>query len=151
MGIEEDLKQGKHYDNPFEKLIVNIMFTNSWLMDQQSQVFKPFGITAPQYNILRILRGQYPESCTVNTLIERMIDRMSNASRIVDRLEAKKLVERNVSKIDRRAKDVLITEQGLMLLERVDDALRQWLSGLENISPDLANEMSDSLDQLRSR
>ena len=151
MGIEEDLKQGKHYDNPFEKLIVNIMFTNSWLMDQQSQVFKPFGITAPQYNILRILRGQYPESCTVNTLIERMIDRMSNASRIVDRLEAKKLVERNVSKIDRRAKDVLITEQGLMLLERVDDALRQWLSGLENISPDRANEMSDSLDQLRSR
>ena len=80
-----------------------------------------------------------------------MIDRMSNASRIVDRLEAKKLVERNVSKIDRRAKDVLITEQGLMLLERVDNALRQWLSGLENISHDRANQMSDSLDQLRSR
>lgn len=149
MGIEEDLKQGKEYDNPYEKLIVNIMFTNSWLMDQQNQIFKPFGLTAPQYNVLRILRGQYPEPCTVNTLIERMIDRMSNASRIVDRLETKDMVERTVCKTDRRAKDVLITERGLMLLDKVDAVLNQWLSTLETVSEDKVMEMNSSLDLLR--
>ena len=150
MGIEEDIKQGKAYDNPIEKLIVNIMFTNSWLMDQQGQIFKPFGLTAPQYNVLRILRGQYPEPCTVNTLIERMIDRMSNASRIVDRLEVKQLVERTVCEKDKRAKDVLITESGLLLLEKVDMALQQWLKSLEKISGDKANQLSESLDLLRA-
>ena len=149
MGIEEDLKQGKEYDNPYEKLIVNIMFTNSWLMDQQNQIFKPFGLTAPQYNVLRILRGQYPEPCTVNTLIERMIDRMSNASRIVDRLETKDMVERTVCKTDRRAKDVLITKRGLMLLDKVDAVLNQWLSTLETVSEDKVMEMNSSLDLLR--
>ncbi len=151
MGIEEDLKQGKEYENPYEKLIVNIMFTNSWLMDQQNQIFKPFGLTAPQYNVLRILRGQYPEPCTVNTLIERMIDRMSNASRIVDRLEVKDMVERTVCKTDRRAKDVLITERGLLLLEKVDAALEQWLGTLDEVSADKAAEMSLNLDLLRGK
>lgn len=151
MGIEEDLKQGKEYDNPYEKLIVNIMFTNSWLMDQQNQIFKPFGLTAPQYNVLRILRGQYPEPCTVNTLIERMIDRMSNASRIVDRLETKDMVERTVCKTDRRAKDVLITERGLMLLDKVDAALHQWLSTLETVSADKVMDINSSLDLLRGK
>ncbi len=150
MGIEDDLKQGKEYENPYEKLIVNIMFTNSWLMDQQNQIFKPFGITAPQYNVLRILRGQYPEPCTVNTLIERMIDRMSNASRIVDRLESKSLVERTVCKTDRRAKDVLVTERGLLLLDKVDAALQQWLKSLEKLPGNKVNQVSESLDLLRS-
>lgn len=151
MGIEEDLKQGKEYDNPYEKLIVNIMFTNSWLMDQQNQIFKPFGLTAPQYNVLRILRGQYPEPCTVNTLIERMIDRMSNASRIVDRLETKDMVERTVCKTDRRAKDVLITERGLMLLDKVDTALQQWLTTLESVPADKVTDINTSLDLLRDK
>ena len=151
MGIEEDLKQGKEYENPYEKLIVNIMFTNSWLMDQQNQIFKPFGLTAPQYNVLRILRGQYPEPCTVNTLIERMIDRMSNASRIVDRLEIKGMVERTVCKTDKRAKDVLITERGLLLLNKVDAALQQWLTTLETVPADKATELSASLDILRGK
>lgn len=150
MGIEEDIKQGKKFDNIYERLIVNIMFTNSWLMDQQTRIFKPYGITAPQYNVLRILRGQYPDACTVNTIIERMLDRMSNASRIVDRLENKGLVERTVCKTDRRAKDVLITEKGLAVLNEVDNALYLWMKKFESLPGERAEDLNQALDVMRT-
>ena len=150
MSIEEDIKQGKKFDNVYEKLIVNIMFTNGWIVDEQSKIFKPYGIMTPQYNVLRILRGQYPDPCTVNTIIDRMLDRMSNASRIVDRLEVKGLVERTVCKTDRRAKDVLITEKGLAILNKVDSALLLWMKKLESVTKSEAHQMNDDLDKLRS-
>lgn len=150
MSIEEDIKQGKKFDNVYEKLIVNIMFTNGWIVDEQSKIFKPYGITTPQYNVLRILRGQHPDACTVNTIIDRMLDRMSNASRIVDRLESKGLVERTVCKTDRRAKDVLITEKGLAILNEVDSALLLWMKKLELVASNEAHQMNDALDKLRS-
>ncbi|MFY0592642.1 MarR family winged helix-turn-helix transcriptional regulator [Roseivirga sp.] len=151
MRIEEEIKQGRNFENPYERLVVNIMFTNSWVVDEQTKVFRPFGLTNPQYNVLRILRGQYPDVCTVNTIIERMIDRMSNASRIVDRLELKNLVERTVCKTDRRAKDVRITEKGLLLLEQVDQALTDWLKRLTHLSEDQVNQLNENLDALRSK
>lgn len=150
MGIEEDIKQEKKFENVYEKLVVNIMFTNSWMIDEQSKIFKPYGITTPQYNVLRILRGQYPEACTINTIIDRMLDRMSNASRIVDRLEKKELVERKVCKTDRRAKDVLITDKGLALLNEVDNALQLWMKKMELITNTEAHQMNDALDKLRT-
>ena len=150
MGLEEEIKQGKRFESEYEKLIVNLIYTNSWLSEQQQNTFKPFGITAPQYNVLRILRGQYPEPCTVNTIIDRMLDRMSNASRIVDRLEAKGLVERKVCKTDRRAKDVVITEQGLQLLTEVNEASAEWMKQFKAISPQRVEATNDLLDDLRA-
>lgn len=150
MGLEEEIKQGKRFESEYEKLIVNLIYTNSWLSEQQQNTFKPFGITAPQYNVLRILRGQYPEPCTVNTIIDRMLDRMSNASRIVDRLEAKALVERKVCKTDRRAKDVVITELGLGLLDKVDDAMAEWSKRFLSISKDRVEATNTLLDEMRS-
>lgn len=150
MGITQDIKQGKDFKSAYEKLIVNILYTQSWVLDQENQLFKKHGITAPQYNVLRILRGQYPEPCTVNTIIERMLDRMSNASRIVDRLETKNLVERKVCKSDRRAKDVVITSEGLSLLERVDHELQAWISKFEQIDESQIEEASNTLDAMRS-
>lgn len=150
MGLEQEIKQGKQFDSEYEKLIVNLIFTNSWLSEQQLKTFKPFGITAPQYNVLRILRGQYPEPCTVNAIIDRMLDRMSNASRIVDRLETKGLVERKVCKTDRRAKDVVITENGLTLLERVDEASSSWIGRFKGITHDRVEAANKLLDDLRT-
>jgi DNA-binding MarR family transcriptional regulator len=150
MGLEQEIKQGKQFDSEYEKLIVNLIYTNSWLSEQQHKIFKPFGITAPQYNVLRILRGQYPEPCTVNSIIDRMLDRMSNASRIVDRLETKELVERKVCKTDRRAKDVVITEAGLTLLDRVDEASGTWIHGFKKIPLNKIEEMNSLLDEMRS-
>ena len=129
MGLAEDIKQQKKFDNAYEKLIVNLIYTNSWLTEQQMRLFKPFGITAHQYNVLRILRNRYPEPHTVSAIIERMLDRMSNVSRIISRLETKRLVVREVCEEDRRAKDVLITDEGLLLLRKLDEAFETWLRG----------------------
>ncbi len=150
MGLEQEIKQGKQFDSEYEKLIVNLIYTNSWLSEQQLKTFKPFGITAPQYNVLRILRGQYPEPCTVNTIIDRMLDRMSNASRIVDRLESKGLVERKVCKTDRRAKDVVITERGLTLLDKVDEASMNWIKRFRSITAERIEDANQLLDDLRA-
>ena len=150
MGLEEEIKQGKRFESEYEKLIVNLIYTNSWLSEQQHNTFKPFGITAPQYNVLRILRGQYPEPCTVNTIIDRMLDRMSNASRIVDRLESKGLVERKVCKTDRRAKDVVITEHGLELLSEVNEASAAWIKRFQSITQDRVEATNELLDDLRA-
>ncbi|GAB5523794.1 MAG: MarR family transcriptional regulator [Roseivirga sp.] len=150
MGLEQEIKQGKQFDSEYEKLIVNLIYTNSWLSEQQLKTFKPFGITAPQYNVLRILRGQYPEPCTVNTIIDRMLDRMSNASRIVDRLESKGLVERKVCKTDRRAKDVVITERGLTLLDKVDEASMNWIKRFRAITAERVEAANQLLDDLRA-
>lgn len=149
MRLEEEIKQGKSFENEYEKLVVNLIYTNSWLSEQQQKAFKPFGITSPQYNVLRILRGQYPEPCTVNTIIDRMLDRMSNASRIVDRLETKGLVERKVCKTDRRAKDVVITQRGLDLLQEVTDATAQWMKKFQSISPESVEATNNLLDDFR--
>lgn len=149
MGIEEDIKQGKAFHSPHEKLIVNIMFTNSWMLDQQNKLFKPFQLSSPQYNVLRILRGSYPKACTINSIIDRMIDRMSNASRIVDRLETKGYVERKVNKDDRRARDVIITARGLNILEEVDKVLDAWVKSLSVVNDAEVEQANAVLDALR--
>lgn len=150
MGLEEDIKQGRKFKNEYEKLIVNLIYTNSWISEQQLNMFKPFGISSAQYNVLRILRGHHPKPCTINTIIDRMIDRMSNASRIVDRLEAKGLVAREVCLVDRRAKDVLITQKGLDLLDEVEVASKLWMERFNEITEDKIKAANDLLDELRT-
>ena len=93
MRLEKEIKS-KTFKDPFEKLVVNIIYTWNWLNYWHNQQFKKYGISQQQYNILRILRGQYPNPATVNLLKERMLDKMSNASRLVEKLRQKGLVER---------------------------------------------------------
>lgn len=125
MSINEDIKQEK-FVSEYSKAIVNLFYTNSWVGQQYLQVFKPKKLTTPQYNVLRILRGQHPQPATINLIIERMIDKSSNASRIVDKLEEKNLVQRNKCSKDRRAVDVMITTKGLALLEELDGVLEKF-------------------------
>lgn len=150
MGIEEDIRQPK-FKSQLNKVIVNIIYTNGWLQQKQIEIFKPFGLTAPQFNILRILRGQYPNPATVNLLIERMLDKSSNASRIVDRLESKGLVVRKQCSSDRRAVDVLISDKGLELLKRVDIKQEEWERKLSALTDEECTQLSDLLDKLRTK
>ncbi len=150
MGLSEDIKQ-KVFKSEFNKAIVNIIFTNNWVHEKELSLFKPYRLTEPQYNVLRILRGQYPKPSTINLIIDRMLDRMSNASRIVDKLEKKGLVERNQCKNDRRAVDVIITEKGLKLLEELDVKMEDWESQIQGINEDEARQLNQLLDKLRSK
>src|SRR6218665_3462003 len=120
MSIEKDIKQQKPFKSPYQKLVVNILFTNNWMNSDHMNILKPFDLTAQQYNVLRILRGQYPSPITVNGIIERMLDKMSNASRLVDKLLTKELASRCDNKDDRRACDVRITQRGLDVLKEIN-------------------------------
>lgn len=146
--IEDDIKQDK-FKNHFSKAIINLIYTSNHLGQMMQHLFKPHQLTNPQYNILRILRGQHPKAATVNLLIERMLDKSSNASRIVDRLETKGLVTRQQCKDDRRAVDVSITEEGLELLKVIDDEMIVWEDKISNLTEDEASQLNNLLDKMR--
>lgn len=150
MSIETDIRQARPFHSPQQKLAVNLMFTHGWLCAQQAEMLKPFGLTLQQYNVLRILRGQHPEAVTVNAIIERMLDRMSNASRLVDKLVDKGLATRTVCPHDRRAVDVKITDAGLGLLADLDTRQTEWEQSLATLNDEEANRLSDLLDKLRN-
>ncbi|MDH5608722.1 MAG: MarR family transcriptional regulator [Cyclobacteriaceae bacterium] len=141
--LEEEIKQTS-FRTTQNKAIINLLFTSSFIAQKQLQLFRPYGLTIPQFNVLRILRGQYPKESTVNLLIDRMLDKSSNASRIVDKLEAKELVTRKKNPVDRRAVDVFISEKGLEILAKLDIEIANW----ENKNIQLTDEESRHLNLL---
>lgn len=148
MKIEDEIKQPVFRD-AHQKAQINVMYTAGWLGQRQAANFKAFGVTMPQFNILRILRGQHPKPSTVNLLIERMLDKTSNASRIVDKLESKALVTRTVCPSNRRAVDICITDSGLELLQRMDQVMEQQPIGMHNLTEAEATQLSALLDKIR--
>ncbi len=151
MSIETDIKQTVPFQSPYHRVMVNLMYTSNWVADSQMRVLKPFGLTLQQYNVLRILRGQHPNPVKVSDITERMLDKMSNASRLVDKLVAKKLVLRTECPSDRRAVDVVITDQGLALLKRLDVHQAKWdVTQGGKLTEEEATYLSQLLDRLRA-
>ena len=148
MGIEQDIKQ-KKFNSEKEKALVNILYTHHWLKEQQGFIWKNYGLSTQQFNILRILRGQHPNPASVKLLTERMLDKMSNASRLVDKLLEKGLVERHYCKSDRRQVDVLITDLGLKTINDASKESTEHISTF-NITESEASTLSTLLDKMRS-
>lgn len=148
MRLEDEIKQ-KSFRNEFHKLVVNIIYTHSWLMSKIINMLFKHDITPQQYNILRILRGQFPSPASVSLLKSRMLDKMSDASRLVDRLVEKGLVEKKISNDDRRRLDVYITSKGLKLLEKIDNKNKQFDDLLRGITEKEAIILNNLLDKLR--
>ena len=150
MKIEDEIKQSKFRDQ-YQKAAINIFFTASWMNNLNAEALKPFKISIQQFNILRILKGMNPEPVTVKLLTERMIDKMSNASRLVDKLNAKNLVERKSCPLDRRRVDIKITALGLKTVDEASKALETGMDQrMKNISEKEAEQLSNLLDRLRS-
>lgn len=148
MEIGKEIKQSK-FKSEYHKMFINILFTSGWLAAKDSAHLKPYGISTQQFNILRILRGQHPKPATVNLLIDRMFDKNSNASRLVEKLRLKKLVERATCPDDRRAVNVIITQKGLDLLAEIDKQETSFLKELKNLSEKEAEQINILLDKLR--
>jgi DNA-binding MarR family transcriptional regulator len=148
MKLEEEIKQLK-FRNENHKLAVNIIFSHNWLMGLQSEIFNGFGITPNQFNILRILRGQLPKPATINLLKERMMDKMCDASRLVERLRIKGFVKRELSPDDRRRVDVIITDNGLNLLAEIDKFNSKYDNIFQNLSDEEAKLLNELLDKMR--
>ena len=148
MRIDEEIQSSKFEDN-YHKLVINITYTEGWLSNSFRCNFEKHNLTQQQFNILRILRGQYPKPATVNLLKERMIDKMSDASRIVDRLVQKGFVSRCTNNKDRRAVDIRISETGLDILSKMDTEFRAKDFLGENLTEEEAGQLSDLLDKMR--
>ena len=148
MKLEEEIKQ-KEFKSEFQKLAVNIIYTNSWLNNLHSKIFSKFDITATQYNILRILRGQYPNPASVNLLKNRMLEKQCDASRLIERLRLKNLVERKISINDRRRAEVIISEDGLKLLSDIDKIEKEFNSAFSSLSKSEAEKLNNLLDKMR--
>ena len=148
MKIEDEIKQPRFRD-VYQKVAVNILFTSNWLSGRQYEFFKPFGITTQQFNILRILRGQHPNTISGVEIKSRMLDRNSDISRLLERLVKKDLVSKCQSENDKRAANVSITQKGLDLLGSIDEKFKEFETGAFGLSEAEAAELSLLLDKSR--
>ncbi len=148
MRLEDEIKQPK-FKGPFHKAILNIQFTGSWLHSNTTRLLKPYGISEEQFNVLRILKGQYPTPSPLQLIAERMINRMSNTTRLVEKLRQQELVSRNTCPKNRRRVDILITEKGLALLEEIHPVMNAGAETINNITIKEAEELNRILDKLR--
>ena len=148
MGIEKEIQQSS-FRNEFQKLAINIMYTANWLNERISRILSTEDITQQQYNILRILRGSDHPLSTLQ-IRERMLDKMSDTSRIVDRLVSKELVQKNACQSDKRLVDIILTQKGIQLLDKLDLLNNQLDALLKGVNEKEAALVNQILDQLRA-
>lgn len=148
MSIEKDINQRK-FRNEFQKGIINLIFTYNWLMEKMKALLEQGDVTSQQYNILRILRGAGGPLSTLQ-IRQRMLDKMSDTSRIVDRLVLKGLAKKVACKSDRRLVDITISSRGLKLLEKLDSYSAEMDAIMGNLSEAEARSLNKLLDKIRS-
>jgi MarR family 2-MHQ and catechol resistance regulon transcriptional repressor len=149
MKLEQAISQAE-FSSDNQRVTLNFMFTYNWFKEEQKNFFKPYDITSQQFNVLRILRGNYPNPYTTSQVRERMLDKMSDASRIVDRLVKKGLVERSVTKSDKRLVDVVIAKKGMELLDKIDAPLEKFMERTFNsLSKSDKNQFIAMLEKIR--
>jgi len=146
--LEHEIKQERFKDES-GKAVINVLVTADRVSSGISSLLKPFGVSSEQYNVLRILRGQYPEPSTLSLITERMISKTSNSTRLVEKLRQKKLVERNQCDENRRRVDILITRQGLTLLEELDPIMDESNRRMRNLTVKETKELNRLLDKMR--
>lgn len=149
MRIEEEIKQ-KTFRNEYQRATINLLYSSSWLLKSHRDFFVRFSITEQQYNVLRILKGQYPGAISTSEIKKRMLDMNSDSSRIVDRLALKELVSKRICKSDKRLVDVQITEKGLDLLRQIDQYSDELDRIISNLTLEEARELNHLLDKMRN-
>lgn len=148
MSLEEDIKQSQ-FSSEYQKLTVNIAFTNSYLTNLLNNYLKPYDLSVQQYNVLRILRGQHPKPVSINSITDRMIDKMSNASRLVEKLRKKNMILRQTCSSDKRQVDVGITTYGLEALSEIDELMSDFERQFDHLSVEEVRSANKVLDELR--
>jgi len=147
MSLEKELCT--NFKNDFLKTRLNIHFTHSFLSNKAHDIFKSYSLSPSQFNVLRILRGQHPKAASIGLIKERMIDKSSDVSRIVDRLVAKNYINRSECKLDRRQKDVMISKKGLELLKKMDTCENKLNKQLKHLSTNELKTLNNLLDKIR--
>lgn len=146
--LERLIKQKVPFVSPTAKAEVGLMYINYLMQNDMQQFFRTYDITSQQYNVLRILRGQHPNPANINMIKERMLDKMCDASRIVDRLMKMDLVVKKSNNVDKRNTDVFITKQALNLLSMIDTELKNkksLLNALGDQEIDIFNQLINKI------
>ncbi|PIQ22285.1 MAG: MarR family transcriptional regulator [Cytophagales bacterium CG18_big_fil_WC_8_21_14_2_50_42_9] len=149
MKLEDEIKQ-KSFSSPYHRMVVNVMFTGNWVQKELTAQLRPFGLSLQQHNVLSILRGQHPNPSTLGLIQERMLDRMSNATRLVDKLLEKGYVDRCQCPENRRKVDIVITPAGLELLQKTDSVLQQITDRYAHLNAEEATLLGNLLDKVRA-
>ena len=148
MGIEKDIQQF-NFASTQQKAMINLLFTYGWVMDRIKHFLNQEDITHQQFNILCILRGSQPNPLSTLQIRDRMLDKMSDTSRIVDRLVTKGLVKKSTCSKDKRLVDVVITEKGQKLLRKIDSEADHIAEIMGNLTEQEAETLNLLLDKLR--
>jgi MarR family transcriptional regulator, multiple gene regulator MgrA len=144
--ITELLRSKKPIENPYVEATIGLKLLNAQINRRQHELFEPYGITPTQFNVLRILRGQFPNACNLIVIKERIVGNNSDISRMIERLRKASLVERVTNETDRRSVDVTITQHGLDLLERLEPIVDEgWI--LPNLTLDEARKMVELIEK----
>ena len=149
MGIEKEIGQYT-FRSDHQKSIINLVYTYNWMIEKMKHRLDEFDLTMQQFNILRILRGAKSPLSTMQ-IRERMLDKMSDTSRIVDRLIVKELVQKNICPRDKRLVDVVITSKGLALLEKLDLHAEELDAVIGNLTCQEMQQLNYLLDKMRSK
>lgn len=150
VGIKEEIKQSQ-FRSTYQMAFINILYTNNWLEEKVRGMLKGEDLTKQQFNVLRILRGSHPEPLSTLQIRERMLDKMSDSSRIVDRLVKKDFVSKQICPNDKRLVDVVITDPGLKKLQEIDQKEIMIDRSLKGLSEEEAETLSKLLDKLREQ
>lgn len=147
----EQAIQSTKFKNEVHKAGLNILYTAWWLKTVMSKELKEFGLTHEQYNVLRILKGKYPDQMCVRDIACRMIEKNSNVPRIVDRLELKKMVKRSTSVIDKRETVITLTQGGITILEATTVKVNEVMDKMITVSNQDAQALNRLLEKVRIR
>ena len=149
MALEEEINQ-QIFESEEQKAVINIIYTYHWVTERVKNLLSVEDITHQQFNILRILRGSDPQPLSTLSIRERMLDKMSDTSRIVDRMVRKGLVNKRACSVDKRLVDISITNEGKKMLDRLDKKMCLMKSIAEGLNQDELKALNLLLDKLRS-
>jgi DNA-binding MarR family transcriptional regulator len=150
MSLSTELKQIRPFTTPAEQALVNIIYTNNFITQKQKKALKKFNLSLETYNVLRILKGHYPKPITIKGITERMLDKMSNASRLVDNLVDAGLALRTIAEQDRRAVEVVIKNTGLELLSKADKSISGIWQEHQTLCEEELERLNILLDKFRN-
>lgn len=146
--LEDEIKQRK-FTSGAQKAILNVIFTANWINSNFRDTFKPFDITQQQYNVLRILRGRYPKAANPSEIKEVMLDKNPDLTRLCDRMFANGWIHRETDESNRRKINIIITDKGLKLLEKIDPVVEKMEAQFSYLTDEDCNNLSNLLDKMR--
>ena len=147
--LKEEIKQ-KKFDSPQQEAAINLVYTHIWVDSRMKEILKSYNVSPQQYNVLRILRGAFPDKVSSGYIKDRMLDKESNITRLIDKLVDKNYVIRNLCPENRRKMDILITDHGLKDLKKMDRDLKKHESIFNKLSDKEAKELNRMLDKMRT-